>query len=100
MARFLNTIGKANLAIAVCARCNFKVANADLRRDPDSRMMVCEGCIDAPDPWQLPARIPDRIALPFVQADAPIGNLPGPAAPALDDGSTGDFGPDFGPDFS
>lgn len=117
MARFLNTIGKTNLAVAVCGRCNRKVANADLQRDPDSRLMVCSGCVDAPDPWRLPMRVPDRVSLPFVQADTPIDNLPGgaprtppgpppdtppdtPPGPTPGGSSPGDFGPDFGKDFS
>lgn len=76
MSKFLKTQGKSRLAIAVCLRCSTKVAHSDLQIDPDTQMRVCAGCVDQPDPYRLPPRVPDRITLPFVQADSPIDALP------------------------
>lgn len=38
--------------------------------------MVCsEACSDRLDPWRLPARQPDKIALRFARPDVPLTNF-------------------------
>lgn len=107
MPKFINTIGKSNLGIAVCARCSFKMANADMVRDPDTQLWMHRHCTDEPDPYRLPPRRPDNIALPRVQPDVAIDTLPETPTPQPNDPGNpeqpqnpGDFNNDFGPDFS
>lgn len=72
MARFLDTRGKWNLAVAICTRCGFKMAHADMGKDPNTGQRMHPHCVDAFDPYRLPQRAPDRIALPFVLPDRPL----------------------------
>jgi hypothetical protein len=100
---FLDTRGKSNLAIAICDRCRRKVPHADITADPDTNLMVCADadCVDEPDPWRLPPRRPDRIALAFVRSERSLTfTVDAEAeddAPASEDG---DFGDDFNSDYS
>lgn len=79
--------GQTNYGIAICDRCRMKRFTTQLRRDPNyPGLRVCdpgqvaEGCLDAYDPYRLPARQTERINLPFVRPDAPIADgLCGPA---------------------
>ena len=50
---------------AICDRCGFKKLASELKADGDNRgLMVCRPCWDSIDPWKLPARRPDDIAIP------------------------------------
>lgn len=80
-AKFLDTRGKATLGIGVCDRCNTKRALSELMSDPNAPgLKVCrgttEGCLDKYDPYRLPVRTPDPIALPFYRPDAPLESGP------------------------
>jgi hypothetical protein len=104
MSRFLDTRGRNSLAIAICDRCRCKVPHDDLRPDPDSGMMVCDNdCADEPDPWRLPMRPPDRIALSFVRPDTRLTFITTTDTEDEDvetPEDDGDFSADFNNDFS
>lgn len=107
MNRFLNTLGKSNLAIAICQRCSFKMAHADMVRDPNTGLRMHAHCADAPDEDRRPEREPDRIALSFVLPDTYIGvsftqedTIPGGNPGGGGTNPTGDFNSDFNGDFS
>lgn len=74
MPLFLDTRGNSSLGIAICGRCSKKYPIGVLRPDPNIRgLLVCdEGCLDDYDPWRLPARPPDKIALRFTRPDTPL----------------------------
>lgn len=73
MPRFLDTRGRSTLGIGICARCARKMSLEELRPDPNAPgLMVCEADRDELDPYRLPAREPDRFALPFVRPDEPL----------------------------
>jgi hypothetical protein len=74
---FLNTRGRATLAIGVCDRCRRKMSIEDLYPDPNSPgLRVCLIDRDDYDPYRLPARQSERISLPFVRPDADIAVQP------------------------
>lgn len=74
MPRFLNTRGKASLAIAVCDRCRTKRAYVDLTSDPNAPgLRVCPSCRDGLDPYRLPARQTERITLRNPRLDTFLG---------------------------
>lgn len=76
MSRYLNTRGRASIAIAVCDRCHKKVPYSELRSDGNSPgLKVCNdrGCFDIFDPWRLPARQPEKITLRNPRPDRRIG---------------------------
>jgi hypothetical protein len=54
---------KGTAAIAVCGRCNLKMYHDDLTKDPNNGLLVCKNCCDLFDPWRLPARKTENIAL-------------------------------------
>lgn len=82
MPRFLNTEGKSLLGIGVCDRCHLKFPIIDLMPDKNfPGLRVCKRDSDQLDPWRLPARIPENIALPFTRPDVPIDGPPAPPAP-------------------
>jgi len=75
MPLFLNTRGLASLAVAVCDRCKMKVPFVTLVADPNfPGLRVCEsrGCKDELDPYRLPARKTERIALRFPRPDISV----------------------------
>lgn len=74
MPAWLDTRGNAVLSIAVCDRCKMKRAYADLGPDPNfPGLRVCnEGCRDQFDPYRLPARQPEKIALRFPRPDVSV----------------------------
>jgi len=79
--KFLDTRGNGTLGIAICDRCATKRAIPELMSDPNAPgLKVCrnpaEGCIDRYDPYRMPARTPDPIALPFYRPDAPLESGP------------------------
>lgn len=70
---FLDTRGKTTLGIGICARCSRKMSLDDLHQDPNyPGLLVCLADKDEFDPWRLPARPPDQIALRFVRPDVPL----------------------------
>lgn len=80
---FLNTLGNSVLSIAVCDRCKMKRAYVSLGMDPNfPGLRVCDqGCVDQKDPYRLPARQPEKIALRFPRPDVPVDNISGPGIP-------------------
>jgi len=71
---FLDTIGQASLAIAICDRCRMKRMLVQLAPDPNfPGLRVCdEGCRDNFDPYRLPARKTERINLRFPRPDESV----------------------------
>lgn len=71
MPRVLDTHGNAVLSIAVCDRCKMKRAYVNLGPDPNyPGLRVCDqGCRDQFDPYRLPARQPEKIAIRFPRPD-------------------------------
>lgn len=78
MPRFLDTSGYASIAIGVCDRCKMKRPLSSL--GPDSNfpgLRVCDqGCKDEFDPYRLPARKTERIALRFPRPDVSVAVNP------------------------
>ena len=73
MGVWLNTRGRSSLAIGICGRCNRKFPLDDLRPDPNiPALMVCDKDRDQFDPYRLPARRTENIALRFPRPDVSI----------------------------
>lgn len=73
MPKFLNTYPYTSQGIAVCDRCNTKYPIVDLRPDGDTpSLRVCKPCWDHFDPWRLPARQLEKIALTWPRPDVPL----------------------------
>jgi hypothetical protein len=70
---FLDTRGKSTLAIAICGRCSRKFSMTELLPDPNyPGLLVCDADRDDYDPYRLPARQPEKIALRFARPDTPL----------------------------
>lgn len=71
---FLDTRGNSSIAIAVCDRCKMKRPYSVMRNDPNfPGLRVCDqGCADQKDPYRLPARKTERIALRFPRPDVSV----------------------------
>lgn len=79
MPKYLDTRGQPTLGIGVCGRCWFKFPLAELKADPNvPGLMVCKKDRDLFDPYRMPARLPDKINLPFVRPDTPLSEPPQP----------------------
>jgi hypothetical protein len=77
MSVYLDTRGKTTLAIGICGRCSRKFSLDDLYSDPNyPGLKVCLEDRDEYDPYRLPARQPEKIALLFARPDTPIGTDP------------------------
>jgi len=80
-----------SLSIAICDRCKFKRRYLDLVPDGNlPGLRVCKesvnpGCRDPIDPYRLPARKPEAIAIRYPRPDTPIGT--NPAGLIADDGT-------------
>lgn len=73
---FLDTRGNSSLAIGICGRCSRKMPIGKLKPDRNSPgLYVCDADNDQYDPWRLPARQPDKIALRFARPDVPLTNF-------------------------
>lgn len=74
MPLYLNTLGLSSVAIAICDRCRMKRSITKLVSDPNSPgLRVCEDtCVDDFDPWRLPARKTENIALRHPRPDEPL----------------------------
>jgi len=83
MPRILDTHGNTVLSIAVCDRCKMKRAYTSLGPDPNfPGLRVCDqGCRDQFDPYRLPARQPEKIALRFPRPDDNLDSLSGSEIP-------------------
>lgn len=70
---FLDTRGKSTLAIGICGRCSRKFSMTELMPDPNyPGLLVCDVDRDDYDPYRLPARQPEQIALRFARPDTPL----------------------------
>lgn len=73
MSVFLDTRGRATLAIGICGRCSRKFPLDDLHPDPNyPGLRVCRADRDDYDPYRLPARQPETISLRFPRPDTPL----------------------------
>lgn len=89
MSLFLDTSGNSSLAIGLCGRCSRKLPIGELQPDPNyPGLLVCDADRDDYDPYRLPARQPENIALRYARPDTPLyegGPSPTPAPePELD----------------
>ena len=74
---YLDTRGNSVLSIAVCDRCNRKFGYTELMPDPNfPGMRVCKDDLDKFDPWRLPARQTENIALRFPRPDVSVATAP------------------------
>lgn len=70
---FLDTRGKATLAIGVCDRCKRKFSLTELHPDRNSPgLIVCDADNDEYDPWRLPARKTEDITVRHPRPDQPL----------------------------
>jgi hypothetical protein len=78
MPRFIDTRGYSTIAIGVCDRCKMKRPLAVFQSDPNfPGLRVCDqGCKDQFDPYRLPARKTERIALRFPRPDESVAVEP------------------------
>jgi hypothetical protein len=51
------------MAIAICARCSMKMYAGDRVKDPNNGLWGHKECMDAYDPWKLPARQAEDITV-------------------------------------
>lgn len=74
---YLDTRGNSVLSVAICDRCSRKFAYTDLMPDPNfPGMRVCKEDRDNFDPWRLPARQTENIALRFPRPDVSVATGP------------------------
>ena len=74
---YLDTRSNSVLSVAVCDRCNRKFPYVDLMPDPNfPGMRVCKDDVDNFDPWRLPARQTENIALRFPRPDVSVATGP------------------------
>jgi hypothetical protein len=74
---YLDTRGNSVLSVAICDRCSRKFAYTELMPDPNfPGMRVCKVDLDKYDPWRLPARQTENIALRFPRPDVSIATGP------------------------
>ena len=77
MSIYLDTRGKSTLGIAICGRCSRKFPLDELQSDPNyPGLRVCKVDMDEYDPYRLPARQPEVIALRYPRPDTPISTNP------------------------
>ena len=77
MSVYLDTRGNSVLSVAICDRCSRKFPYVDLMPDPNfPGMRVCKDDLDQFDPWRLPARQTENIALRFPRPDTSIATGP------------------------
>lgn len=73
MGVFLHTRGLALLSPAICDRCHIRGAMAKMISDPDQPgLFVHAHCADQYDPWKLPPRQTENIAVPSPRPDVPL----------------------------
>jgi len=65
------TLASGELTIAICDRCKLKKPYRELRADGNAPgLRVCQECRDDFDPYRLPPKAPDPIAVRFTRPDA------------------------------
>lgn len=70
MPLYLDTRGKASVAVGICDRCSRKFPLGELMADRNSPgLRVCREDNDALDPWRLPARRTEDITLRYPRPD-------------------------------
>jgi hypothetical protein len=73
---YLSTRGKTTLGIGICGRCSRKFSLDDLYPDPNyPGLRVCKDDMDEYDPYRLPARQPEVIALQYPRPDTPLDGV-------------------------
>ena len=73
MSVYLDTRGNSSLAIGICGRCSRKFPIGDLVSDPNAPgLKVCLKDRDDFDPYRLPARQTENIALRYARPDTPL----------------------------
>lgn len=71
---YLDTRGKQWLAIGLCDRCKRKFPLEELWSDPNSpALKVCRNDLDEYDPYRLPSRTSEQIALRYARPDEEVG---------------------------
>jgi hypothetical protein len=74
---YIDTRGNSVLSVAICDRCSRKFAYTELMPDPNfPGMRVCKDDLDNFDPWRLPARQTENIALRFPRPDVSVATGP------------------------
>lgn len=74
---YLDTRGRSTLGIGICGRCSRKFSLDELYSDPNyPGLRVCQDDMDEYDPYRLPARQPEVIALRYPRPDTPISTDP------------------------
>lgn len=73
MSRWLDPRGKSTYGIGLCARCSRKFSLDDLFDDPNAPgLKVCAKDLDVFDPYRLPPRQPENVALRYARPDVPL----------------------------
>lgn len=77
MPKFLDTRGRTTLGIGICGRCSRKFSLDDLHPDPNfPGLRVCVSDLDVFDPYRLPPRGTEDVALRFARPDTDISTNP------------------------
>ena len=93
---YLDTRGNSVLSVAICDRCNRKMAYVDLYPDPNfPGMRVCKEDLDQFDPWRLPALQTENIALRFPRPDVSVAIGPTTGTELLTEGNPNNAGDSF-----
>lgn len=82
-------------SIGICSRCRFKVPYTELREDGNiAGLYVCRdsGCYDRINPYKLPARVPEAVALHHPRPDASIAVTVNNSVATWDSGGAWDSG--------
>ena len=70
MSLFIDPSGKSTFGLGICDRCQRKFSLEDLYSDPNTPgLKVCLDDLDTYDPYRLPARRTEDIALEFYRPD-------------------------------
>lgn len=66
--------GSGKNSIAICDRCGMKHKYTELQVETDTKLMVCNSCIDPADPYRRILSRPreDRISLRRPRPDVPL----------------------------
>jgi hypothetical protein len=73
MEGYLDTRGNSTLGIGICDRCSRKFPIGELYPDYNiPALRVCKADRDDFDPWRLPARTPDQIAVRHPRPDVEL----------------------------
>jgi len=69
----MTAMSGGNIAIVICMRCGFKFPYRALMFDGDiPKLRVCQDCRDDKDPYKLPPRQADPVALRYARPDRSI----------------------------